>query len=455
MVATASIKMDELLATWLGSDAIFENVMRIIETTKAESQQSQSASSNAATGVKDGRDGSRSPNETAFATAGGLEGGSLGGGNRPPLSPNLSNNKAAPPKKRLEIPPFFHRPNRNHQQSQNMEDEDNPQNPPPPPKRRQNSCFSEDQTWEGIYSNPSGNANNSGDGVAKVEGFSEEAKTHGETDRESVATDATVAGAATGQQPTPKKPCIAIQAQNLFLELGILPDIKLAVANDNQKKSTDSQPLPSLLAQHLHNDRYHLSESDLRYVQPDRFERITKELCNFPTFFHKPLYERILVLWESYVNSDEFERDCKYFHQWHPMAKYASETTPAACPIKLKGQRNLPPLPVVTYGMFHYYWNKEMAPYDMNERFFRLLKRPEKEYITRDDFFPFIKELLLDHPVRARFFDLVSFLILFRSSVSVALRKGVMRVWENKRNKTFWYSIFHHSSMKAWIDRYV
>jgi serine/threonine-protein phosphatase 2A regulatory subunit B'' len=40
-----------------------------------------------------------------------------------------------------------------------------------------------------------------------------------------------------------------------------------------------------------------------------------------------------------------------------------------------------------------------MAPYDKNERFFRLLKRPELDYITRDDFFPYIKELLNDHPV--------------------------------------------------------
>jgi hypothetical protein len=34
MVATASIKTDELLASWLGSDTIYENVMRIIETKR-------------------------------------------------------------------------------------------------------------------------------------------------------------------------------------------------------------------------------------------------------------------------------------------------------------------------------------------------------------------------------------------------------------------------------------
>ena len=30
MVASASIKLDELLISWLGSDAIYESVMRII-----------------------------------------------------------------------------------------------------------------------------------------------------------------------------------------------------------------------------------------------------------------------------------------------------------------------------------------------------------------------------------------------------------------------------------------
>ena len=33
----------------------------------------------------------------------------------------------------------------------------------------------------------------------------------------------------------------------------------------------------------------------------------------------------------------------------------------------------------------------------MNERFFSLLKRPVREYTTRDDFFPYIKELLNKH----------------------------------------------------------
>ena len=103
----------------------------------------------------------------------------------------------------------------------------------------------------------------------------------------------------------------------------------------------------------------------MRIVPMERFERITKELCNFPTFFHKPLYDRILLLWDRYISSQKVK---------------------------------LPALPMVTFGMFHYFWDTEMTPYDKDERFFRLIKHPSREYITRDDFFPYIKELLSDHP---------------------------------------------------------
>ena len=53
---------------------------------------------------------------------------------------------------------------------------------------------------------------------------------------------------------------------------------------------------------------------------------------------------------------------------------------------------------VVTYGMFKWYWTTEMEEYDASERFFRLIKQPGAEYIVRDDFLPYIQELLKDHP---------------------------------------------------------
>ena len=91
MVATASIKMDELLSSWLGSETIYENVMRIIE------QQKETANNNrAASPTKDGAGAGAS---ASTSTADDNNDG------RPPLSPKLSD--AMPKKPRLEIPPFF------------------------------------------------------------------------------------------------------------------------------------------------------------------------------------------------------------------------------------------------------------------------------------------------------------------------------------------------------------
>ena len=234
---------------------------------------------------------------------------------RPPLSPKVKNSK------RVEIPPFYAKPT-----------ERNPQIPPPP-KRRYNSTFTEDQTWNGDYISAEDDNNNPKSSEA-----------------DSVA-DST----------SSKKRAIALQAKELFAELGTRP------------VHVESAQLASL-RRYLSNasDEYHSCEDDLVYIPLERFERVTKELCNFPTFFHKPLYERILMIWSTYYHLN--------------IAKSG-------------GEENLPP--VVTYGIFHYFWKKEMAPYDKNERFFRLLKRPELDYITRDDFFPYIKELLNDHPVSA------------------------------------------------------
>jgi hypothetical protein len=99
------------------------------------------------------------------------------------------------------------------------------------------------------------------------------------------------------------------------------------------------------------------------YLSLENFARITKEVCRFPSFFNGPLYKRILQLWNS---RDEL----------------------------------VTKMDVVTTEMFEWYWLAEMQSYDAPERFFRLLKQPENDYIARDDFLPYIKELLNDHPVR-------------------------------------------------------
>ncbi len=97
-------------------------------------------------------------------------------------------------------------------------------------------------------------------------------------------------------------------------------------------------------------------------IDPKFFVRITKEICHFPSFFNGPLYQRILQLW----NTD------------HPQQ---------------------PNLTAITLSTIEWYWKKEMEPYDPSERFFRLVKQPGEDCILRDDFLPYIKALLNDHPV--------------------------------------------------------
>jgi serine/threonine-protein phosphatase 2A regulatory subunit B'' len=98
-----------------------------------------------------------------------------------------------------------------------------------------------------------------------------------------------------------------------------------------------------------------------KYIVPESFVRITKDVCRFPSFFNMPLYQRILDLWNEEQDSTA-------------------------------------PMEVVTFEIFDWYWHKEMEPYDASDRFFRLAKLPPNDYIGRDEFLPFIKALLNDHP---------------------------------------------------------
>ena len=62
-----------------------------------------------------------------------------------------------------------------------------------------------------------------------------------------------------------------------------------------------------------------------------------------------------------------------------------------------------------------------MEPYDAAERFFRLVKQPETDYVARDDFLPYIKELLSDHPVSDQnidFFFLAHYVLTFAFHLS-------------------------------------
>lgn len=96
-----------------------------------------------------------------------------------------------------------------------------------------------------------------------------------------------------------------------------------------------------------------LDEMDTDTFGIHDFTKITKDVCQFPSFFSGPLFNRI-----SGGGGEE----------------------------------------EISMEMMQNFWKAEMEPYDAPERFFRLVKQPENDYIGKDDFLPYIKELLNDHP---------------------------------------------------------
>jgi serine/threonine-protein phosphatase 2A regulatory subunit B'' len=121
-------------------------------------------------------------------------------------------------------------------------------------------------------------------------------------------------------------------------------------------------------------------------LSPEHFVRITKEVCRFPSYFNLPLYQRILDLYN--------------IHHHHPKKNttddnYNISTTnsPSHDDDEQQQQHQL-----ITMEILEWYWKMEMEPYDAHDRFFRLVKQPDADAIVRDDFLPFLKALLADHP---------------------------------------------------------
>lgn len=125
----------------------------------------------------------------------------------------------------------------------------------------------------------------------------------------------------------------------------------------DQVKSIFSQAAASTSNEMTTDDTYYNNATS---ISTQNFKQITKELCGFPSFFNGPLYRRILFLYGE--ENQSLTND------------------------------------IVTLPMLEKFWMEEIDPYDASDRFFRLIKQPNVDYITRDDFLPFIEELLGYHP---------------------------------------------------------
>jgi serine/threonine-protein phosphatase 2A regulatory subunit B'' len=146
--------------------------------------------------------------------------------------------------------------------------------------------------------------------------------------------------------------CVRDQVQAVFADMGhLLQDRTTATAADEDADDDET-------------GKEDLANTCITVLE---FVRITKDIFRFPTFFNVPLCQRLLWLWRQHKSLEQTLEE------------------PA-------------PDEPITYEMVEWYWRREMEPYDYQERFFRLCKQPESEYIVRDDFLPFIKALLNDHP---------------------------------------------------------
>ena len=104
----------------------------------------------------------------------------------------------------------------------------------------------------------------------------------------------------------------------------------------------------------------------------DKFVHVTKRICGLPSFFNLPLCKRIKLINKLNNSSDQGTLNNKD-------------------PINGKDL-------LVKFNEFMFFWKTEIEPYDAKERFFRVVKCPSAEYILREDFSPYIQELLHFHP---------------------------------------------------------
>mmetsp|Transcript_12791 Transcript_12791/g.24008 ORF Transcript_12791/g.24008 Transcript_12791/m.24008 type:complete len:638 (+) Transcript_12791:204-2117(+) len=131
------------------------------------------------------------------------------------------------------------------------------------------------------------------------------------------------------------------------------------------------------------------------YLTIENFVKVTKEICSFPTFFNRPLYKRILYLWNTHMIKSQNQRLLLWKEFQNDSLKIGVDLDDNA----IEQDELLKHLDtVITKDIFKWYWIEEMEEYDASERFFRLLKRPFEDYVGKDDFLPYMKELLKDHP---------------------------------------------------------
>ena len=106
-------------------------------------------------------------------------------------------------------------------------------------------------------------------------------------------------------------------------------------------------------------------------IPVDKFVHVTKRLCGMPSFFNLPLCKRIQKCFGENSFKDRGS---------------------------LRMNRDMENDIIIKLPTFLRYWREEIEPFDHEERFFRAVKQPDAEFIVKEDFNPYIQELLHFHP---------------------------------------------------------
>ena len=339
-----AIKMDELLVNWLGDDSMYENVMNLIEENKLAAQKQQQQKEQQQKMLL--QDGSEEDGATASNTD---------GVNKNADGTSTKEEEDAASKDQSLI----------NNKEENLKSDDTNSNssnasprgvipkfylgdPSRPRRRRRLLPMPQSDSWEPLPENEQqsveGTTNTTKDAMASNSDH---------TNNQDLPSEQRSISPPSTQAPL----CVRDQVQAVYRDAGIPP------TTTEGTQATD----PAV-------DIAHHS------ITVQEFVRVTKDIFRFPTFFNSPLCQRILV----------FSKQGQ------------QESSDDATTQMLLEEPALDEL--ITYEMVERYWLQEMEPYDAQERFFRLVKQPHAEVLVRDDFLPFIKALLNDHPVRLVYF---------------------------------------------------
>jgi len=417
----AAIKMDELLVSWLGNDTVYENVTSLIESYRAAeaAKQKENELKSPTSAGDSATAASTSTNlttmEKSTTTTPTTASSSVGGGSSTTEADDISSTANTTTQHSTSssvestnsnsggiIPPFYPLPSSS-QFSKSIT------------RRRRSILVPEYETgtWEPSTevqqdsSKTSPESKQSPNNEIEHDESSQQSSSHPH-DEDPAATEESRNDNNNNNNQNKNNnnnnnndttPCVRDQVLSIYEELGEggvsssglsnSPVLGSALSGIDDEEDDDDDDELGGISSRQQLEGGGIVDEQSKYLSVDNFVRMTKEIFKFPSFFNRPLYHRIVQLWNqkngiptTLTGDKEEEDDDDQDEDNHNNTNNTNEEESD----------------VITMEMIQWFWKQEVEPFDAHDRFFRLLKQPENEYIGRDDFLPYIKELLNEHP---------------------------------------------------------